>query len=176
MDRKSFDKVCEIIKNYQPQNYAEIGVHNGLTAAGICREILKYKPDLHFVGYDAFDEVPAVEHNGKSPSTNKHYEKCLWRFSGLKKDNPQFTWELVKGLTTDTLTTPVKYDFVYIDGGHSYETVKHDYNMVKESKIILFDDYNLKDVKKAISEIGKGELLASYDDWKKATWLIINED
>jgi hypothetical protein len=29
---------------------------------------------------------------------------------------------------------------VYIDGGHSYSTVKWDYEQVKDSKIIVFDD------------------------------------
>jgi hypothetical protein len=174
MDKKSFEKICEIIQKYRPMNYAEIGVHNGLTASGICREILKYNPNLHFVGYDAFTEVPAVEHNGKSVSTNSHYEKCLWRFNGLKNENKNFTWNLIKGFTTNTLITPVKYDFVYIDGGHSYDTVMHDYSMVKESKIILFDDYKLPEVKRAVNDIGKGELFASYDTWKKATWIIIN--
>jgi hypothetical protein len=29
---------------------------------------------------------------------------------------------------------------VYIDGGHSYSTVKWDYEQVKDSKIIIFDD------------------------------------
>ena len=29
---------------------------------------------------------------------------------------------------------------VYIDGGHSYSTVKWDYEQVKDSKVIIFDD------------------------------------
>jgi hypothetical protein len=29
---------------------------------------------------------------------------------------------------------------VYIDGGHSYSTVKWDYEQVKNSKVIIFDD------------------------------------
>ena len=51
------------------------------------------------------------------------------------------------------MITPVAYDFVYIDGGHSYETVMHDYFMVKESNVIVFDDYQITGVKKAIDEI-----------------------
>jgi hypothetical protein len=29
---------------------------------------------------------------------------------------------------------------VFIDGGHSYSTVKWDYEQVKDSKVIIFDD------------------------------------
>ena len=35
---------------------------------------------------------------------------------------------------------PLTFDMVYIDGGHSYSTVKWDYEHVKDSKIIIFDD------------------------------------
>ena len=44
------------------------------------------------------------------------------------------------------------YDFVYIAGGHSYDTVKFDHCMVKDSKIIVFDDVDLKSVKSYVFE------------------------
>jgi len=42
---------------------------------------------------------------------------------------------------------------VYIDGGHSYETVKHDYEKVKDSKIIVFDDVKITGVNKFVKEL-----------------------
>ena len=50
-------------------------------------------------------------------------------------------------------------DFVFLDGGHSYETVKNDLSLIlkniKKNKIIICDDYDQKDygVKKAVDEL-----------------------
>ena len=52
-----------------------------------------------------------------------------------------------------------KIDFVFLDGGHSYETVKNDLSLIlkniKKNKIIICDDYNQKNygVKKAVEEL-----------------------
>ena len=52
-----------------------------------------------------------------------------------------------------------KIDFVFLDGGHNYETVLNDlkccYEVVKNNGIILCDDYDLSfapGVKKAVDE------------------------
>jgi hypothetical protein len=53
-----------------------------------------------------------------------------------------------------------KIDFVFLDGGHSYETVKNDLEcclevVTKSNGVIMCDDYNfghLPDVKIAIDE------------------------
>ena len=50
-------------------------------------------------------------------------------------------------------------DFVFLDGGHSYETVKEDLNILtsnlQRKSIIICDDYNISHygVKKAVDEI-----------------------
>ena len=55
-----------------------------------------------------------------------------------------------------------KIDYVFLDGGHDYETVKNDLNncieVVKNSGTILCDDYDLSyapGVRKAIDEFVK---------------------
>jgi precorrin-6B methylase 2 len=71
----------------------------------------------------------------------------------VKRYSDRFTYELNIGWTTDTLTSPVLFDFIYIDGGHSYESVSHDWSMVKKSKMIVFDDYTMPGVNKLMQEI-----------------------
>ena len=81
------------------------------------------------------------------------------------KDNNNFDYLLYEGLTTNTLLNHT-YDFVYLDGGHSYDTVKHDYNKIKNSKVIVFDDAvnknNANDVNKFLKLFEKN---VSNFDW-----------
>ena len=54
-----------------------------------------------------------------------------------------------------------KIDFVFLDGGHSYKTVKDDLNILtnnlKKNSLIICDDYNVPEygVKKAVDEMIK---------------------
>lgn len=162
--------ILDLINQHKPKSICEIGCHEGMTARWLCHNVLEYFPRLQYFGYDAFEEVPEIEHNGKSIPKQ---QKIITRLNWLKRKFKYFQYNLIKGYTQDTLTTPIKYGLVYIDGGHSYETVIHDYSMVKESKIILFDDYNLPGVKKAIDEIGKGYQLP-FEHRKNKKWVIIN--
>jgi hypothetical protein len=95
----------------------------------------------------------------------------------MSKRFDNFTYDLNQGFTTDTLVEPRVFDFVYIDGGHSYETVKHDYSMVKDSKVIVFDDLNLAPVLKFVNElIEEGVDIKTVTTPSKHIWgLIVNK-
>ncbi len=147
-----FYKIFDI---YLPQNIAEIGTHNGSSAIQFIDYLFPRVHRLHYTGYDLFDmansETDNIEHNGKGPGNFKLAEKALSKRK--EKYGKRFSYELIRGYTKDTLTHSVSYDFVYIDGGHSYDTVMHDYSMVKDSKVIVFDDYQIKEVAAAINDI-----------------------
>lgn len=150
---KLFQKLLDEIK---PTSIAEIGVHKGITASQMCEYVLlTTNNNLTYTGYDAFDlvsqEQQIIEVNGKGPANlnaaHRHIGKMVKRYSN------RFTYEFKIGWTTDTLTSPVLFDFIYIDGGHSYESVSHDWSMVKKSKMIVFDDYGMPGVNKLMREI-----------------------
>jgi hypothetical protein len=64
------------------------------------------------------------------------------RLDVIAGKHPQFSYTLIKGNTRDTLHgEKIAADFVFIDGGHSVETIRGDYNAVKGSKVVVFDDY-----------------------------------
>ena len=65
------------------------------------------------------------------------------------------------------------FDFVYIDGGHSYETVMHDYAKVKDSKVIIFDDVQMPAVAKAIHEIQDTRPITFKKSVSKHLWAAI---
>ena len=73
----------------------------------------------------------------------------------------QKTVKIFKGYSKDILRKIDlrSIDFVFLDGGHSYETVKEDLNILtsnlKKNSVIICDDYNINHygVKKAVDEI-----------------------
>ena len=88
--------------------------------------------------------------------SEERYNHCLEKF----KDNVH----LIKGNSNILLKKidMTKIDYVFLDGGHHYETVKNDLNqcipVLENNGTILCDDYDLSyapGVKKAIDEFVK---------------------
>jgi len=151
MKEYKWNKVFKpLIKKYKPKTFCEIGCHEGLTLKSLAPFMKELGQPLNYIGYDAFEladrptfEYPKnpitgeMEHNGKeSASYNTIKERC----DKYVKNELLESYNLIKGWTHDTLKGPVEYDMVFIDGGHSYSTVKWDYEQVKDSKVIIFDD------------------------------------
>lgn len=143
--QKRYEKLIQLIHENKPATIIEIGVWNGKRAIEMCSAALKHQKEVHYTGYDLFDEatpeLDAAELNFKKTNT---LSQVRARLEDFKKRSPGFTFDLVKGNTRKTLE-PTKADFVYIDGGHSVETIRSDYEAVKMSPVVVFDDYYAKD-------------------------------
>jgi len=139
-----------LIEKYKPKTFCEIGCHEGLTLKSLlpASKDLGYK--IEYTGYDAFElairptfEYPKnpitgdMEHNGKESAS---YDVIKERCDKYVKNKLLESYKLIKGWTHETLIGPLIFDMVFIDGGHSYSTVKWDYEQVKDSKVIIFDD------------------------------------
>lgn len=161
-----FHQIFDYIK---PEVICEIGTHDGKSAVQFVDYCVKLNPKLSYVGYDVFDAVKDDEQfhekeiNGKGAGK---YRTAKNNLTHRQMKNKRFKFKLVKGFTQQTLTQAV-YDFVYIDGGHSYETVKHDYYKVSDSKVIVFDDYQTEGVKQFVDELIRKEKLTEYA-WDEA--------
>lgn len=160
--KKDFLPWLHMIHEIKPKTILEIGTHRCRTACRMLYRAVYYNPNVYYIGYDVFEEGSDTnnkkEFNEKGLGTLRHAEYAL----------RDFKHELYKGLTINTLTTPRIADLVFIDGGHSYETVKHDYNMIKESPHIIFDDYNLSSVKQFVDEINYEIVCLSHPTKKSA--------
>ena len=162
------------IRNKKPKIFLEIGVFHGVTARNICELLYQiHKGDFKYIGLDLF----AVTDENKSeiiPKTNFSNPLKNIYFRYIKKQDPysvaavedllkkfKNNVHLIKGNSNKILKNidMSKIDYVFLDGGHDYDTVKNDLNncieVVNNSGTILCDDYNLSyapGVKKAIDE------------------------
>ena len=150
---RRYKQLADIIRFYKPKKIVETGTWNGGRAIEMALAAFEHSDKVHYVGYDLFEEateeLDAYEMNSKAHNTIAAVDKRLEDFSyRMSKVNKEFTYDLFKGDTKETLDNAsiVKdADFAYIDGGHSYETVKSDFKNLKHIPILVFDDYFGKD-------------------------------
>lgn len=171
-----FNIMKDIIGDAKCQFIGEIGTHHGATAYQLITHFAPKVDAVTYYGYDVFDAVKGdnefrkKERNGKGAGSldraKLHIRKAQAIYSNI-------SYKLFQGYTTETLE-PTTFDFVYIDGGHSYETVKHDYEKVKDSKIIVFDDLKIQGVRRVINEIKEqGIPVEIVSTPSKHTWAVV---
>ena len=162
------------IASKKPRNFLEIGVFHGVTARNVCELLYSiHKEDFKYIGVDLFGEsdentdeiIPNTKF--KNPLKKIYFEYILKKnpysieaVSDLLKKYEKNVY-LIKGNSNKLLQKidMSKIDYVFLDGGHAYETVKSDLHYSKavldNNGTILCDDYNLSyapGVKKAIDE------------------------
>lgn len=150
---KRYSQLLKMIGFYKPNTIVETGTWNGGRAIQMAMAAFQYTDSIHYVGFDLFEEAtPEVDHielNSKPHNSLAAVNKRLEEFSGkMFEKGKEFTFELFKGDTKKTLKDCESIkdaDFAYIDGGHSYDTVKSDYENLKHIPVLVFDDYFSKD-------------------------------
>ena len=171
------DFFLDLIKKKRPKNFLEVGVFHGVTARNIC-ELLNeiHNGDFKYTGLDLFEKSDENE-SEIIPNVNFSNPLKKFYFKFIKRQNP-YSFEAVEDLlkkfknnvhlikgNSNRIMKEIemsKIDYVFLDGGHDYETVKNDLNncieVLNNSGSILCDDYNLSyapGVKKAIDEFVK---------------------
>ena len=166
----------EILK-IKPKYFLEVGVFHGVTARNVCELLFTiHGNDFRYIGLDLFEENDENK-NEIIPSTTFSNPLKTFYFKYIKRQNP-YSVEAVKDLlskfknninlikgNSNKILRKVdisKVDYVFLDGGHEYNTVINDLNccldVIKNKGTILCDDYNLAHapgVKKAIDEFVK---------------------
>jgi len=164
----------EEIKRKKPKSFLEVGVFHGVTARNVCELLFEiHNHDFKYIGLDLFKKNQENE-SEIIPNTNFSNPFKQIYFKYIKRQDP-YTIEAVEDLlkkfkenihlikgNSNTVLKKIdmsKIDYVFLDGGHDYETVKNDLNYCSEvidnNGTILCDDYNLSyapGVKKAIDE------------------------
>ena len=162
------------IKRKKPKSFLEVGVFHGVTARNVCELLFEiHNHDFKYIGLDLFKKNQENE-SEIIPNTNFSNPFKQIYFKYIKRQDP-YTIEAVEDLlkkfkenihlikgNSNTVLKKIdmsKIDYVFLDGGHDYETVKNDLNccsgVIDNNGTILCDDYNLSyapGVKKAIDE------------------------
>jgi len=131
-----YDQLIAAVRTKNPKSILEVGTWNGVRAT----EMLNICHGATYYGFDLFEDATldtdAEEMNVKA---HNYMSSVLDRLTG-------FDVHLFKGNTRETLARfNEKVDFVWLDGGHSVETIRSDWENVKrclnEDAWVFFDDY-----------------------------------
>ena len=164
----------EEIKKKNPKIFLEVGVFHGVTARNVCELLFKLNGNnFKYIGLDLFEK--SDENKSEIiPNTNFSNPFKQIYFKYIKRQDPysieavedllkkfQNNIHLIKGNSNSVLKKidMTKVDYVFLDGGHDYHTVKNDLDccseVINNDGTVLCDDYNLSyapGVKKAIDE------------------------
>ncbi len=141
------------VQENKSKTIMEIGTWNGqntkrMTAAAIQSNNLFFEERLGVVyyGFDVWEQMDKKLMDlevSKWPPAKSEVESLL--------NSTGVTVNLIQGNTHETLpkfvedNKDLKIDFVFIDGGHSFETIESDWDNVQkiidENSVVIFDDY-----------------------------------
>ena len=147
---KRYKQLSEMISFYKCESLLETGTYNGGRAIQMADAAFEHTDKVTYTGYDLFGtttpELNKLEFNSKATNTTEAVVERLTEYAMEKaKEGKTFEFKLIEGNTNQTLKDNPTADFVFIDGGHSYDTVSHDYKQLKHNKIVVLDDYFSKD-------------------------------
>ncbi len=156
------DFLLDEVRKEKPKIFLEIGVFHGVTARNICELLYQtHKNDFKYIGLDLFAEN---EENKNEVIPNNTFNNPLKRifFKYIKKQNPysleavrdllkkfEKNVHLIQGNSNKVLKKidMSKIDYVFLDGGHEYNTVMNDLDncieVIKKGGTVLCDDCNL---------------------------------
>ena len=179
--KKYFGQIfIDLVKQQNPKNFLEIGVFTGVTARNVCELLSSINNnDFFYLGIDLFEDFEDViskevvpEFLVKKQNFSNPLKSLVYNFLFKEKLNSldsvskflkkfENNIELKKGNSLSILPkTDLKiFDMIFVDGGHSYETVKFELEIIlkniKNNCLVVCDDYSLQEatgVRKAIDE------------------------
>ena len=133
--------IPRLIEALKPHSIAEIGTWSGHRALQMARAALKHSPAVHYSGFDLFETGSAADdEREKNVKPHFAFEEVQALLASYALENPGFSFSLVKGDTRSSLPE-TRVDFAFIDGGHSVETIRSDFERLRASTLIVFDDH-----------------------------------
>lgn len=161
---KSYDAVImhDVLNFFKPKNILEVGSYLGQSSRWILEstkswdaKLICVDPNIHHRAFEqprlVFEKF-ALKNNEK----NVKYIEAFFADKPLDNELTRIYPEKAKFWAPEPGT---KYDFMFIDAGHSYEEIKHDFelalNFIEPGGVMMFHDtYSWKGVGQLMDEIG----------------------
>ncbi len=133
--------IPRLVEAVKPRTIVEIGTWSGHRALQLARSALKHSPAVKYMGFDLFEAGNAAD-DAREMNVKAHFsvDQVQALLECFKLENPGFDFSLTGGNTRASLPE-TKADFVFIDGGHSVETIRSDFERLRTSAVIVLDDY-----------------------------------
>jgi len=144
--RKRYISLYRTIFRNKSRRILEVGTYNGENALQMIQTAAIHFPvgEIEYFGFDLFelltDEKLKAEASLRPPCISEVRQKL---------ENTRARITLYQGDTKDILPKIKnklgQMDFIFIDGGHSVETISSDWNCIKDlltkKTVVVFDDY-----------------------------------
>jgi hypothetical protein len=144
LNRKA--QLLRILNRNRSKSILEIGVDEGKNSLLMISTMLKNYTitSISYTGLDLFADQMTPEISQREASQlpkSKQYVESL-----IHSSFPNLNFHLYAGFSSELLVTlEGAFDFIFIDGGHSYETVKKDLELCQlllaPDGVIVLDDY-----------------------------------
>ena len=157
------DFLLHHIYQKKPKNFLEIGVFHGVTSRNVCELLYTiHGNNFKFTGIDLFTKDTEILKDEYIPNTKfSNLLKTIY-YNYIVRMDPysiqsvlkllrkfQKNVNIIKGDSREVLKeiSLDKFDYVFLDGGHKYETVKNDLEnltpIINNKGTIFCDDYDL---------------------------------
>ena len=139
-----YELLLDLVRHYKPATILEVGTWNGERAMAMATAAHEAgAARVHYKGYDLFESA-SQETDERELNVKQHFRRdaVMGTLEAFRKGNNWFTYDLTMGDTRQTLGNE-KADFVFIDGGHSIETIRADYEKLGHNDVVVLDDWYL---------------------------------
>jgi GT2 family glycosyltransferase/glycosyltransferase involved in cell wall biosynthesis len=131
-----------LIEKVKPRIFVELGTHYGDSYCGFCQAISKTALDCQAYAVDTWQ---GDEHAG-------YYGQEVLNQLRAQHDGPYASFSRLLRETFDEAATyfgPASVDLLHIDGLHTYEAVKHDFEtwlpLLSDQAVVLFHDISVRE-------------------------------